>query len=74
MSVLLTNNAYSRFSVTDDPNGPSIIIDAISFNLLKGSTLDFSTELIGSSFKVLNNPQSTGAGCGCGVSFDAAAI
>ena len=57
-----------RFSVTDKDNGPSVLVDAVSFQLLKGSTLDFSTELIGSSFKILNNPQAQGSGCGCGVS------
>ncbi|TIA93425.1 hypothetical protein E3P99_00154 [Wallemia hederae] len=57
-----------RFSVTDDNDGPSVLVDAVSFQLLRGSTLDFSTELIGSSFRVLNNPQAQGAGCGCGVS------
>lgn len=57
-----------RFSVTDKDNGPSVLVDAVSFQLLRGSTLDFSTELIGSSFKILNNPQAQGSGCGCGVS------
>ncbi|EOR04891.1 hypothetical protein J056_000245 [Wallemia ichthyophaga EXF-994] len=57
-----------RFSVTDDPDGPGVLVDAVSFQLLRGSTLDFSTELIGSSFKVLDNPQAQGSGCGCGVS------
>jgi Fe-S cluster assembly iron-binding protein IscA len=49
----------------------NVVIDAISMGLLKGSTLDFDTELIGSSFRVVDNPQSKGSGCGCGVSWEA---
>jgi len=48
----------------------NIVVDAISMGLLKGSTVDFATELIGSSFRVLDNPQSQGSGCGCGVSWE----
>jgi iron-sulfur cluster assembly 2 len=49
----------------------NVIVDAVSMGLLKGSTLDFATELIGSSFRVIDNPQAKGAGCGCGVSWEA---
>jgi iron-sulfur cluster insertion protein len=35
--------------------------------MLKGSVVDFSEELIGSSFKI-SNPK-TKSSCGCGVSF-----
>ncbi|THH13774.1 hypothetical protein EW146_g6486 [Bondarzewia mesenterica] len=49
----------------------NVYVDAISLSLLKGSTLDFATELIGSSFRVLDNPQAKGSGCGCGVSWEA---
>tara|TARA_B100001013_G_scaffold296008_1_gene196455 strand:+ start:262 stop:594 length:333 start_codon:yes stop_codon:yes gene_type:complete len=45
----------------------NVLIDDVSFNLIKGSTLDYVTELIGSSFKI-NNPQATSS-CGCGTSF-----
>jgi iron-sulfur cluster assembly 2 len=48
-----------------------VIVDVVSFGLLKGSTVDFATELIGSSFRILNNPQAKGSGCGCGVSWEA---
>jgi len=34
---------------------------------MRGSEIDFSTELIGAAFKV-NNPNATAA-CGCGTSF-----
>ncbi|CAG7845880.1 SubName: Full=Related to iron transport protein {ECO:0000313/EMBL:CCA77931.1} [Serendipita indica DSM 11827] len=49
----------------------NVVIDAVSMGLLKGATLDFATELIGSSFRVVDNPQAKGSGCGCGVSWEA---
>ena len=45
----------------------NIVIDKSSFNMLKGSEIDFTNELIGSSFKI-SNPQ-TKSSCGCGISF-----
>ncbi|EJC98380.1 uncharacterized protein FOMMEDRAFT_96503 [Fomitiporia mediterranea MF3/22] len=48
----------------------NILVDAVSLPLLKGSTLDFVTELIGSAFRVSDNPQAKGSGCGCGVSWE----
>ena len=48
-------------------NNINIIIDNVSLNLIKGSTIDYVNELIGSSFKI-NNPQASSS-CGCGTSF-----
>ena len=45
----------------------NIIIDKTSADLLKGSEVDFASDLIGDSFKI-SNPQSKSS-CGCGVSF-----
>ncbi|GAA5923936.1 Isa2p [Sporobolomyces koalae] len=47
-----------------------LLVDSASLPLVKGSTIDYATELIGSSFRVMNNPQSKDAGCGCGVSWE----
>ncbi|KAJ1309336.1 hypothetical protein OPQ81_006116 [Rhizoctonia solani] len=52
------------------PGRVGVVVDPVSLGLLKGSTIDFATELIGSSFRVQNNPQATGKGCGCGVSWE----
>ncbi|KAI0667078.1 hypothetical protein C8Q78DRAFT_416152 [Trametes maxima] len=48
----------------------NVYVDAVSMSLLKGSAIDFATELIGSSFRVVDNPQAKGNGCGCGVSWE----
>lgn len=48
---------------------PKIVIDEPSLELLKGSKVDFTMELIGSQFKIADNPYATSA-CGCGTSFD----
>ena len=45
----------------------NIVIDKSSFDMLKGSQVDFTNELIGSSFKI-TNPK-TKSSCGCGISF-----
>ena len=45
----------------------NIVIDKSSLDLMKGSQVDFSEELIGSSFKI-SNPK-TKSSCGCGISF-----
>ncbi|GAA5965827.1 hypothetical protein JCM3765_001195 [Sporobolomyces pararoseus] len=47
-----------------------LLVDSASLPLVKGSTIDYATELIGSSFRVVENPQSKDAGCGCGVSWE----
>ena len=45
----------------------NIVVDKSSLDMLKGSEVDFSKELIGNSFKI-SNPK-TKSSCGCGVSF-----
>ena len=45
----------------------NIVVDKSSLEMLKGSQVDFSHELIGESFKI-SNPK-TKSSCGCGVSF-----
>ena len=45
----------------------NILIDKTSADMLKGSEVDYVSELIGNSFKI-SNPKSKSS-CGCGVSF-----
>ena len=51
----------------DDLKHKNIIIDKSSLKMLEGSSVDFSEELIGASFKI-TNPQASSS-CGCGTSF-----
>ena len=51
----------------DDLKQGNIVVDKSSLDLLRGSQVDFSEELIGSSFKI-SNPK-TKSSCGCGISF-----
>lgn len=51
-----------------EKEGAHVVVDASSFDLVKGSTIDFKQELIRSAFAVVANPQSESA-CGCGSSF-----
>lgn len=51
--------------------GSKLVVDEQSLKLLTGSQVDFSRELIGSAFRVIQNPMAA-SGCGCGVSFNLA--
>ena len=51
----------------NDLKHENIVIDKSSLDMLKGSEVDFSEELIGNSFKI-SNPK-TKSSCGCGISF-----
>jgi iron-sulfur cluster assembly protein len=48
-------------------DGARVVIDEVSLEFLKGSEIDFTSELIGAAFKI-RNPNAT-SGCGCGTSF-----
>ena len=58
---------FDKEKAADDLNYENIIIDKTSADLLKGSKIDYVSELIGEQFKI-TNPQ-TKSSCGCGVSF-----
>jgi len=61
------NFTFDKDFGVDDLKFENVVIDKSSAELLKGSEVDFVSELIGDSFKI-SNPQSKSS-CGCGVSF-----
>ena len=58
---------FDQLKAEDDLNFENILIDKASADLLKGSEVDYVSELIGEQFKI-TNPQ-TKSSCVCGVSF-----
>ncbi len=59
--------SFDKNPKKEDLKFNNILIDKASADLLKGSEVDYVSELIGDSFKI-SNPQSKSS-CGCGVSF-----
>lgn len=55
---------------TQSEGGEALVaMDEPSLELLSGSTVDYTTELIGSQFQIVDNPRAS-SNCGCGTSFD----
>jgi len=51
-----------------EKNDVKIVVDRQSLEFLEGATVDFQSELIRSSFRILQNPKAD-SGCSCGASF-----
>ncbi|KAF2224681.1 hypothetical protein BDZ85DRAFT_248168 [Elsinoe ampelina] len=54
---------------SEDGKNAKVVMDEPSLELLKGSKIDYTMELIGSQFKVTGIPGAKSS-CGCGTSFD----
>lgn len=52
-----------------DDKTATVVFDESSLEILQDSKIDYTQELIGSSFKVVDSPY-TSTSCGCGASFD----
>lgn len=65
----LSKTSSEEDTVFEGPGGAKVVMDEPSLELLKGSKVDYTMELIGSQFKVVGNPRASSS-CGCGTSFD----
>ena len=61
------DDARSEDDIAVVQDGATVVIDAVSLDLMQGAEIDFVDDLIGAAFKV-RNPLAT-ASCGCGTSF-----
>jgi iron-sulfur cluster assembly accessory protein len=71
MNLVDLNNspATEEDTVFEGGRGAKVVVDEASLELLNGSTIDYTMELIGSQFKITGIPGATSS-CGCGTSFD----
>ena len=65
--MALDNNMQTG-DVTAEFDGVKVVIDEVSINHMRGSTVDYVDDLMTSGFKI-DNPNAT-ASCGCGDSFN----
>ena len=64
--MALDDNFRDEDLVTDC-HGVKVVVDEVSINYMRGATVDFVDDLMGSGFKV-ENPNAVSS-CGCGSSF-----
>jgi iron-sulfur cluster assembly protein len=64
--MALDNNIRDN-DITCESDGVKAVVDEVSIQYLRGATIDFVDDLMGSGFKI-DNPNATAA-CGCGNSF-----
>ncbi|UZW55331.1 iron-sulfur cluster insertion protein ErpA [Sphingobium sp. JS3065] len=60
-------DAVETDDIAVERDGVTLVVDDVSIDLVRGSAVDFVSDLGGKAFKV-TNPNAT-AGCGCGTSF-----
>ncbi|TPX50566.1 hypothetical protein SeMB42_g02187 [Synchytrium endobioticum] len=65
----LTSEKAKEDDLIIEKGGAKVIVDSVSMSLIAGSKLDYVEELIGSSFRVVDNPKAESS-CGCKTSFN----
>lgn len=67
--ISLTNELDMEEDVIFETEGAKVVVDEVSLELIDGSKLDYTMELIGSEFKVIDNPRAVSK-CGCDTSIE----
>ncbi|KAG0228111.1 [4Fe-4S] proteins maturation [Actinomortierella wolfii] len=67
--LLDLTDTINEDDVLFERDGARVVVDTITLPMISGSRIDFIEELIGSAFKVLNNPHAAHS-CGCDTSFE----
>lgn len=65
--VVKLDTRRTDFDISTEVDGLEVVVDSKSALYLKGSTLDYTGELLGTGFQ-FDNPNAK-RGCGCGTSF-----
>jgi iron-sulfur cluster assembly protein len=66
--MALDNNIREEDTVVEE-HGVKVIIDEVSITYMRGASIDYVEDIMGSGFKI-DNPNAM-ASCGCGSSFQA---
>ncbi|MFN2128527.1 MAG: iron-sulfur cluster insertion protein ErpA [Anaerolineales bacterium] len=61
------DNNFRESDLTSDFDGVKVLVDEVSINYLRGSTVDYVNDVMSSGFKI-DNPNALSS-CGCGNSF-----
>lgn len=61
------DNNFREEDLVVESHGVKVLVDEVSIEYMRGATIDFVDDLMGSGFKV-ENPNAV-ASCGCGSSF-----
>lgn len=67
--ISLTNEIDEEEDVIFKKLGATVVVDQETLALIDGSKVDYTVELIGSEFKILDNPRAVSK-CGCDTSID----
>jgi iron-sulfur cluster assembly accessory protein len=68
-TIISPDDVSGEEDVVVEENGAKVVVDQTSLELVKGSKIDYVSEIVRSAFVVASNPNAD-SGCGCGHSFN----